>query len=71
MMSGDEFYDDEITSGLDRSEAAAGPRATDGLDRLLQEVLRKYGGTMKGRGDHDIYEALVRYRAAIAKAERR
>jgi hypothetical protein len=41
-------------------------RATDGLAPLIQEVLRKYGGTMKGRGDHRIFDALVRYRAALA-----
>jgi len=39
---------------------------TDGLAALITTILRKYGGTMKGRGDHDIYEALVRYRAALA-----
>jgi hypothetical protein len=39
--------------------------ATDGLAPLISTVLRKYGGTMKGRGDHDIFDALVRYRAAL------
>ena len=41
--------------------------ALDGLDHLLGDILRKYGGTMKGRGDHDIFDALVRYRAALTE----
>jgi len=45
-----------------RREAAL-REATDGLSPLLSEILRKYGGTMKGRGDHDIFDGLVRYRA--------
>jgi hypothetical protein len=35
---------------------------TDGLVGLIDTLLRKYGGTMKGRGDHDIYDSLVRFR---------
>ncbi len=41
--------------------------ATDGLSALISDILRKYGGTMKGRGDHDIFDALVRYRAILAE----
>jgi len=48
----------------------ADPRAevTDGLASLIGSILRKYGGTMKGRGDHDIFDALVRYRDVLTAA---
>lgn len=54
---------DERQAGLLREAA------TDGLAALITELLRKYGGTMKGRGDHRIFDALVRYRAALAVAQ--
>jgi len=44
-------------------------KRVDGLGQLLSTILRKYGGTMKGRGDHDIFDALVRYRAALLEGE--
>ena len=53
----------EIIAALDAQPVGL---ATDGLPALITTILRKYGGTMKGRGDHDIFDALVRYRAALA-----
>jgi len=60
----DRELDDGIAAAL---HAVTGPEEglTDGLAPLLSTILRKYGGTMKGRGDHDIYDALVRYRRAL------
>ena len=48
---------------------AESEKRVDGLGQLLSTILRKYGGTMKGRGDHDIFDALVRYRAALLEGE--
>jgi len=48
---------------------AESERRADGLGQLISTILRKYGGTMKGRGDHDIFDALVRSRAALLEGE--
>ena len=55
---------DELARALAESE-----KRVDGLGQLISTILRKYGGTMKGRGDHDIFDALVRYRAALLEGE--
>jgi len=58
-----------VRTASDELDAATPPAEglpTDGLATLISTILRKYGGTMKGRGDHDIFDALVRYRAALA-----